>query len=294
MERKMKISKKILSVLLIGGLLLASMGCTDTTEKTTVTEERTVAETTKAEEDKETVAETTEATEAAEEDKPTGTKDPTKLVMGTNAAFPPFEMVEGTEIVGIDPEVMALIAEEMGLELEIKDMEFESLPMALRNGEIDIIGAGMTIKPDREETMSFSTPYYDASQTIIVLKDAGYASLEDITDKAIGVQTGTTGHDVAETVTASGSIKAFASGMLAVEALKNGEVEAVIIDNNPANVYFEQNADRFVLIESAFDNEAYAYAVQKGNADLLDQVEAALATIKEDGRFAQVVSKYIS
>ena len=255
----MKISKKILSVLLLSGLLIASAGCADSAAK-----------------------------------KGSGTKDSTKLVMGTNAAFPPFEMVEGSEIVGIDPEVMAVIAEEMGLELEIKDMEFESLPMALTNGEIDIIAAGMTIKPDREETMSFSTPYYDATQTIIVLKDSGYETLDDINDKAIGVQAGTTGQDVAENITTGSSIKAFASGMLAVEALKNGEVDAVIIDNNPANVYFKQNADSVSLIEGAFESEAYAYAVKKGNKELLDQVETALKKIKEDGRFDEIVSKYIS
>ena len=250
--------RKMLSVLLIGVLVFAVTACSSSSESKT------------------------------------GTKDPAKLVMGTNAAFPPFEMIEGSEIIGIDPEILGVIAEEMGLELEIKDMEFESLPMALANGEIDIIGAGMTINPDREETMNFTTPYYDASQTIIVLKESGYAVLDDINDKTIGVQAGTTGQDVAETVTSGSSIKAFASGMLAVEAMKNGEVDAVIIDNNPANVYFSQNADSFVLIEDAFDSEAYAYAVKKGNKVLLDQVEAALKKIKEDGRFEQIVSKYIS
>lgn len=223
----------------------------------------------------------------------TGTKDPTKLVMGTNAAFPPFEFVEGGAVVGVDAEIMAAVAKEMGVELVISDMEFDSLPTALANGQIDLIAAGFTVRPDREETMDFSTPYYTAAQTIIVSSESTIASADDLTDLMIGVQSGTTGYYVALDYTAEENIKGFANGMLAVEALKNGQVDAVIIDNNPAKAYGDENPDTLVLIEKQFADEQYAIAVAKGNDVLLKNVNDALAKIKADGTFDAIIAKYI-
>ncbi len=237
---------------------------------------------------------TTAATTAAPTEAEIGTKDPKVLVMGTNAAFPPFEYPEGDGIVGVDAEMMELIAQELGVELEIVDMEFDALPTALANGQIDIIAAGFTVTPDREEAMDFTTPYYTAAQTVIVLKDSGYTGIADLEGKIIGVQTGTTGSFCAEDIVddPDNDIKGFASGMLAVEALKNGQVDAVIIDNNPAKEYAESNAD-LVLIEGEFADEKYAMAVAKGNDVLLGNVNAALAAIKENGEFDKIVDKYI-
>jgi len=222
-----------------------------------------------------------------------GTKDAAKLVMGTNALFPPFEYLEGTAITGVDADLMAAIAKEMGIKLEISDMEFDSLPTALANGQIDAIAAGFTVKPDREETMDFSTPYYTAAQTIIVLKDSTVAVADDLKDKKIGVQSGTTGQFAAEGLTATENIKGFGSGMLAVEALKNGQVDAVIIDNNPAKAYGEQNPDTIKLIEGQFPDEQYAIAVKKGNTVLLKKINDALAKLKSDGTFDAIISKYV-
>ena len=222
-----------------------------------------------------------------------GTKDPKKLVMGTNAAFPPFEYLEGGAIVGVDADLMAAIAKEIGLTLEITDMEFDSLSTALANGQIDVIAAGFTVKPDREETMDFSVPYYTAAQTIIVLTDSEIASVDDLMDKTIGVQSGTTGQFNAEELTSTDKIKGFASGMLAVEALKNGQVDAVIIDNNPAKAYGDQNPDTIILIEGQFADEEYALAVAKGNEVLLKKINDALTVLKSNGTFDEIIGKYI-
>jgi ABC-type amino acid transport substrate-binding protein len=216
-----------------------------------------------------------------------------KLVMGTNATFPPFEYLENGEIVGVDAEIMAAIAKEMGYELEITNMEFDVLPTALANGQIDVIAAGFTVNADREETMDFSTPYYTASQTIIVLSDSNIMSTADLMGKLVGVQSGTTGSFLALEYANVDDIMGFASGMLAVEALKNGQVDAVIIDNNPAKAYKDQNPDTLVLIEGLFDAEDYAFAVAKGDKELLTKINDALAAIIEDGTFDEIISKYI-
>jgi len=287
----MKKFMKTMAAVMALALLAASVGCASSA-KTDFEKETTAAVTTTAAETTAAPAETSaDATAPADTD--LGTKDPTKLVMGTNAAFPPFEYLEGDAIVGVDADLMAAIAAELGLTLEISDMEFDSLPTALANGQIDVIAAGFTIKPDREETMDFSAPYYTAAQTIIVLKDSEIATVDDLTDKVIGVQSGTTGQFNAEELTSTDNIKGFASGMLAVEALKNGQVDAVIIDNNPAKAYGDQNVDTITLIEGQFADEEYALAVAKGNEVLLAKINEALVTLKSNGTFDEIISKYV-
>lgn len=284
----MKMLKKFMA-LAISCALLAGVAACGNSAKDDFEKETTKAATSSA-------AATTkgDGSEASKINTGGGTKTPGKLVMGTNAEFPPFEFLENNEIVGVDPAVMALIAEEMGLELEIKDMKFDSLPIALKSGQIDIIAAGLTVKPDRAESMSFSMPYYTAAQTVIVAKDSTLEKAEDLAALKVGVQSGTVGEFIAEDyVDSTSQIKGFANGMLAVEALKNGQVDAVIIDNNPARVYAQQNADKLKLVEKLFDDEEYAFAVAKDNTVLLDQVNAALTKIKDDGRFDEVVTRYI-
>ena len=221
-------------------------------------------------------------------------KAPEVLVMGTNAQFPPFEYYEGTDITGIDADIMREIAKELGMELRIDDMEFANLPAALASDKINVIAAGFTVRPDREETMDFSKTYYEARQTLIVLKDSGYTGIEDLTDKVIGGQEATTGLlYCASEYTAEENLKAYPNGMLAVEALLNGSVDAVVIDDNPAKVYGDMHGDKIVLIENQFDPEDYAFAVKKGNADLLKKINDALDKIKADGRFDEICSKHL-
>ena len=180
-----------------------------------------------------------------------------------------------------------------GLELEIKDMAFESLPEALSGKTIDVIAAGYTIKPDREETMDFTDTYYEAKQTILVKSDSTFASKDDLTDKKIGVQTGTTGSSCAEELTAKENVKGYNNGSLAVEALLGGEVDAVIIVNNPAKEYKNQHGDKVKLIENQFEEEEYAIAVRKGDKALLEAINGALKEMKADGKFQEIVDQYI-
>ncbi len=213
------------------------------------------------------------------------------LIMGTNAEFPPFEYKEGTGFAGIDVDIMKAIADKLELKLEIEDMAFESLTQSF--GKIDVIAAGFTIDPTREETCDFSDKYFNATQTVILKADSTIATLDDLKGKKIGVQSGTTGKDKAEEVTDAAKVTQYNNGSLAVEALVSGQIDAVIIDKNPAMAYKDQHGDAVKLLEGLFDEEEYALAVKKGNKELLDAINQALKDIKADGTFDKIVEKYI-
>ena len=207
------------------------------------------------------------------------------LIMGTNAEFPPFGFA------GIDVDIMKAIADKLELKLEIEDMAFESLTQSF--GKIDVIAAGFTIDPTREETCDFSDKYFNATQTVILKADSTIATLDDLKGKKIGVQSGTTGKDKAEEVTDAAKVTQYNNGSLAVEALVSGQIDAVIIDKNPAMAYKDQHGDAVKLLEGLFDEEEYALAVKKGNKELLDAINQALKDIKADGTFDKIVEKYI-
>ncbi len=222
-----------------------------------------------------------------------GLKTEGVLVMGTNAAFPPFEYEEGGEVVGLDADMMAEVAKRLDLTLEIKNLEFDSLPEALTANEIDCIAAGLTVNPEREETMAFTEGYYLASQTVIVKADSAIADANGLKDKKIGCQSGTTGQWTAEEYTDVANVIGYANGALAVEALLNGQVDAVIIDNNPAKEYGTQYDGQVKLLEGQFEDETYAVAVKKDNTALRDAINNAIAEMKADGTFNKIVEQYI-
>lgn len=217
-----------------------------------------------------------------------------KLVMGTNAEFPPFEYREGGKAVGVDPAIMAKVAEKLGLELEINDMAFEALDGSLTSDKIDVIAAGYTITDKRLQSMDFCDTYYKAKQTVIVKSDSSYQKKDDLKDKKIGGQQATTGvlYSAPE-LTAKENIKEYANGATAVLDLLAGRIDAVIIDNYPAKAYKQENGDKIRLIENQFEDEDYAYAVKKGNTALRDAINQALAEMKSDGTFDQIISEYI-
>lgn len=219
-----------------------------------------------------------------------------KIIMGTNAEFPPFEYKEGNAVVGVDAELMQKIADKLGLTLEIKDMAFESLPEALSGKNIDVIAAGFTIEPDREEQMDFTDSYYTARQTVLLRADSPYTSIEEMKGKGlkIGAQTGTTGMiSAAPELTEKANIIGYNNGSLAVEALLNGNVDAVIIDNNPANEYKDQHGDAIKLLENQFEDEQYCIAVRKGNSALQEAINQALKELKDEGEFQKIIDEYI-
>lgn len=214
------------------------------------------------------------------------------LVMATNAEFPPYEYREGDEIVGIDAEVAALIADKLGMELQIDDMAFDSVLAAVQSGKADIAMAGITVTEERKMTVDFTDTYTKATQMIIVAEDSDIAGPDDLEGKTIGVQLGTTGDIYVEDVP-DATVERYNKGFEAVQDLLLGRVDAVVIDGEPAKVFVEQN-EGIKLLDEAFTEEEYAIAVAKDNTELLEKVNAALNELKEEGKFQEVVDKYIS
>lgn len=215
------------------------------------------------------------------------------LRMGTNATFPPYEYVdENNNVAGIDADIAAAIAEKLGMQLEITDMAFDSLIPALQSDTIDIVLAGMTVDPERAESVNFTESYATGVQVIIVPEGSDIASPDDLDGKNIGVQTGTTGDLYCTDSYGQEFVKQFDNGPLAVAALLNGQVDCVVIDNEPAKNYVAANQSLKIL-DTAYAEEDYAAAIAKDNTELFDKVNAAIKELKEDGTIASIIEKYI-
>lgn len=216
-----------------------------------------------------------------------------KLVMGTNASFPPYEFVDDkNNIVGIDAEIAKAVAEKMGYELEIKDMAFDSLIPAVEAGNIDFALAGMTVTDERKESVNFSDTYATGVQVIIVPEKSAIKTADDLAGKKIGVQTGTTGDIYCTDDFGQENVKQYDNGALAVAALKNGQVDCVVIDNEPAKNYVKTN-EGLVILETEYVKEDYAAAISKDNEDLLKEFNEALAELKKEGKIDEIINKYI-
>ena len=176
-------------------------------------------------------------------------KDGDKLVMATNAEFPPYEYREGDDIVGIDADMAAAVAEELGMELEIEDMAFDSIIPAVQSGKADIGVAGMTVDPDRLENVNFSDTYAEASQVIIVKEDSEIAGPDDLEGKTIGVQLGTTG-DIYASDIKDATVEQYNKGFEAVQALTQGKIDAVVIDGEPAKEFVKEAEGLKILDET--------------------------------------------
>lgn len=215
-----------------------------------------------------------------------------KLVMATNAEFPPYEYYEGGEVVGIDAEVAAAIADKLGMELEISDMAFDSILVAVQSGQADMGMAGMTVTPDRLENADFSTTYATAHQVVIVKEDSPITTLDDLAGNKIGVQTNTTGDIYATDDFGDEAVMRYNKGADAVVALNQDMIQAVLIDLEPAKSFVAANPGLKIL-ETEYATEEYAIAFAKNNTELLDKVDAALQELIADGTVQQIVDKYI-
>ncbi len=215
------------------------------------------------------------------------------LTMGTNAYFPPYEYYEGEEIVGIDAEIAAAVAEKLGLTLKIEDMEFDSIIIAVQTGKVDMGLAGMTVTEERKENVNFSDTYATGVQVVIVKEDSDIASVDDLADKMIGVQLGTTGDIYCTGDFGEDHVDKYNKGNDAVMALVSGKVDAVVIDNEPAKSYVAAN-EGLKILETEYVTEEYAAAINKENTALLDAINGALAELKADGTLDAIVAKYIS
>ena len=219
-----------------------------------------------------------------------------KLIMATNAAFPPYEFIsdeDGETIVGIDAEIAGIIAGELGLELVIEDIEFASIISGVQQGKFDIGMAGMTVTEERLQNVDFSSTYAQGIQSVIVKEGSDIKSVDDLEGKIIGVQESTTGHIYCEDDFGTDNVIAYSNGANAVEALKKGKVDCVVIDNNPAKAFVEAN-EGLVILETSYAEEDYAIATSKDNPDLTAAIDEALVKLIEDGKVQEILDKYIS
>ena len=299
--------KKILSIALAALLVLTCVavfaGCNTNPEEETTT---AAVEDTSADDVTDTVAdenkgdtsdtvdagasgETTEAADEGDAEKPV-------LKMATNAYFKPYEYYEGTDIVGIDAEIAAAIAEKLGMTLVIEDMEFDSILTAVQNGSVDFGMAGMTVTDERKESVDFSLSYANGVQAIIVKDGSPITHVDDLyADDAnykVGVQLGTTGDIYATDDFGADNVITYNNGNSAVLALNGGSVDCVIIDNEPAKALVAANSGLKIL-ETTYADEDYAIAVKKGNSELLDKINTAIMELTEDGTIDAILDKYI-
>ena len=216
-----------------------------------------------------------------------------KLTMATNATFPPYEMTtDSGEIEGIDVDTAKAIAEKLGLELQIDDMDFDAALLSVQQGKADIVMAGVTVTDERKAVMDFSDSYATGIQSIIVPEGSDIASPDDLAGKKIGTQRGTTGYIYCSDDFGDDAVVAYDDGLTAVQALKNGQVDAVVIDNAPAEEYVAANPG-LVILDTSYAEEDYAIGMNKSNTALLEAVNAALEELKADGTLQAIVDKYI-
>ncbi|MGN0985231.1 MAG: ABC transporter substrate-binding protein [Candidatus Enterenecus sp.] len=268
--------KKILSVLMAAAMLLSVCALTACGSQ----EEPAPAE------------EGTETTEPAETGEFTTVTEGV-LTMSTNAAFPPYEMTnDAGEFEGIDVEIAQAIAEKLGLELQVDDMDFDAALMAAQNGKSDMVMAGVTVNEERLAVMDFSDSYATGVQVIIV-KEGSDVTLDNLGDQMIGVQRGTTGEIYCTDDYGSDHVTSYDNGITAVQALQNGQVDCVVIDKAPAQAFVEANTG-LTILDTEYVTENYAIGFAKGNTALVDAVNAALAELTEDGTVQAILDKYIS
>lgn len=217
-----------------------------------------------------------------------------KLTMATNATFPPYEMTtDAGEFEGIDIETAQAIADKLGLELQIDDMDFDAALLAVQQGKADMVMAGVTVTDERQNVMDFTDSYATGIQSIIVKEDSDIASVDDLAGKKIGTQRGTTGYLYCSDDFGDENVVAYDNGLTAVQMLNNGQVDCVVIDNAPAKEFIAANPG-LKLLDTAYVEESYAIGVGKGNTELKDAINTALEELKADGTLQAIVDKYIT
>ena len=281
--------KKITALMLSSAMMLSLAACGGSASTDTASSEAASSEAASTEE-----AASSESEAAASDAAELTTVTAGKLTMSTNAAFPPYEMTtDSGDFEGIDIDVAAAIAEKLGLELQVDDMDFDAALLAAQNGKSDMVMAGVTVTDERLKVMDFSDTYAEGIQSIIVPEDSDIASADDLTGKAIGTQRGTTGYIYCTDDFGEDNVIAYDDGLTAVQALNNGQVDAVVIDNAPAKSFVEANPGLKIL-DTAYAQEDYAIGVAKGNTALLDAINGALEELRADGTLQAIVDKYIT
>lgn len=278
--------KKALSLMTAAALALSLAACGSTASSAASSE----AASSDAASSETASSEAASETETAE----LSTVEPGKLIMSTNAAFPPYEMTtDSGEFEGIDIETAQAIADKLGLELQIDDMDFDAALLAVQQGKSDMVMAGVTVTDERQNVMDFTDSYATGIQSIIVKEDSDIASVDDLAGKKIGTQRGTTGYLYCSDDFGDENVVAYDDGLTAVQMLNNGQVDCVVIDNAPAKEFIAANPG-LKLLDTAYVEEDYAIGVGKGNTELKDAINTALEELKADGTLQAIVDKYIT
>jgi arginine/lysine/histidine transporter system substrate-binding protein len=278
--------KKALSLMTAAALVLSLAACGSTASSAASSE----AASSDAASSETASSEAASETETAE----LSTVEQGKLIMSTNAAFPPYEMTtDSGEFEGIDIETAQAIADKLGLELQIDDMDFDAALLAVQQGKSDMVMAGVTITNERQNVMDFTDSYATGIQSIIVKEDSDIASVDDLAGKKIGTQRGTTGYLYCSDDFGDENVVAYDDGLTAVQMLNNGQVDCVVIDNAPAKEFIAANPG-LKLLDTAYVEEDYAIGVGKGNTELKDAINTALEELKADGTLQAIVDKYIT
>ncbi|MCD7756023.1 MAG: ABC transporter substrate-binding protein [Firmicutes bacterium] len=221
-----------------------------------------------------------------------------KLIMSTNAEFPPYEYTtDDGGFAGIDVEIAQAIADKLGLTLEIDDMDFDSALLAVQTGKSDIVMAGVSVTEDRQLVMDFTDSYATGIQVVIV-KEGSDVTMDNLGEMTIGTQRGTTGYIYASDSVENGGygedhVKAYDNGATAIQALLNDQIDAVIIDSAPAQEYVAANSG-LTILEGNWVEESYSIGVAKGNTELLDAINGALQELIEDGTVQSIIDSYIT
>ena len=221
-----------------------------------------------------------------------------KLIMATNAAFPPYESTDDNgKFIGIDIEIAQAIADKLDLELVINNMEFTAALEAAQQGKADMVMAGVTVTADREMVMEFSKTYATGIQVVIVPENSSIKTIDDLEGKKIGTQMGTTGYLFCSDTPANGgygeeNVVAYDTGITAVQALLNNQIDCIVIDNAPAQAFVQENSGLKIL-DTEYAIEDYAIGFAKGNTKLRDMVNEALDELIEDGTVQKIIDKYI-
>ena len=282
--------KKALSLMTAAALVLSLAACGSTASSAASSEAASPeAASSDAASSEAASSEAASETETAE----LSTVEPGKLIMSTNAAFPPYEMTtDSGEFEGIDIETAQAIADKLGLELQIDDMDFDAALLAVQQGKADMVMAGVTVTDERQNVMDFTDSYATGIQSIIVPEGSDITSPDDLAGKKIGTQRGTTGYIYCSDDFGDDAVVAYDDGLTAVQALNNGQVDAVVIDNAPAKEFVAANPG-LVILDTSYAEEDYAIGMAKGSS-LEAAVNAALEELKADGTLQSIVDKYIT
>ncbi len=283
--------KKALSLMTAAALVLSLAACGSTASSAASSEAASPeAASSDAASSEAASSEAASETETAE----LSTVEPGKLIMSTNAAFPPYEMTtDSGEFEGIDIETAQAIADKLGLELQIDDMDFDAALLAVQQGKADMVMAGVTVTDEPQNVMGFTDSYATGIQSIIVKEDSDIASVDDLAGKKIGTQRGTTGYLYCSDDFGDENVVAYDDGLTAVQMLNNGQVDCVVIDNAPAKEFIAANPG-LKLLDTAYVEESYAIGIGKGNTELKDAINTALEELKADGTLQAIVDKYIT